>query len=873
MYRLSVQREARRAIVLLRLRRGARLLLLAVGLCGVLPIGSAGARALPDGRVYELVTRYESPEEAGLNGVEAGYGTPAIDGEAFDWSGLGGCCGATSAAEVLYQSKRGTSGWQTRSLTPTPARPLLGLFEEQVPMFWTGDLSKTIFATPASYVPGDRRPPGSPSFDLYLEEPDGALQWLSQGPSGTGEAAVSAYFEGATPDASEIVFASGEQLTPDAEGTAALSQPAEYLYVRNVGAGTTELVDVTNSGKLLGTYGATIGNGTYSGPTLPTNYSGTTTHAISEDGSKIFFETPPEETQAEVPKGVAPHLYMRDLSTQTTTPIDDPHSSGSARFEGAAADGSLVFFTSDEGLAGASTANELYEFNSTGQQIGAVPPISAVPISSGGVLGVSTIANDGSHVYFVASGVLAGNASAQGHGAVDGQPNLYVYDTRTAQTVFIATLELVDVNDCDLTCGTGRSAGLIAEPDVDRPAYPTPNGEVLAFESAANLTGQNPPLQTLLTSPISEPQATIQVASTAGFIAGHVIEIGSGSNTQLEEVEAVDGPTELTLSEYGRGGSYLELQQHDAGETISQPTVQIYRYGASNGSLACVSCARPGVLMTGSASMGAGGGGSYAPPGQNAPLTENGARIFFESPNSLVSGLAPKAPSRREPRNVYEWENGTVSLISDGSSSGAFLDGTTPSGRDVFFATSDQLTATETGGVEAVYDAREGGGFPQSPPSTAPCVAAACRPQADSTPFFAEPASATLDAVASDPATDSAPPLIVAPIKAAQRRALARSGRVALRLTSTVAGQIAVRALARMNGPARTVAEAHTALAAPGSATLTLRLSETARRWLRLHRRIALRLEARLSDAVVDVAELNLVSAARASASARRPDA
>lgn len=850
-------------------------LLLIVGLFGDLQTHYADARSLPDNRVYELVTRYENGQESGLNGVEAGYGVPSVDGDAFDWQGLGGCCGATSAADVLYQSYRGTDGWQTESLTPDPKEFLLGLSEEQVPMFWTGDLSKTIFTTPVSYAPGDRRPAGSHSFDIYLEEPNGSLDWISQGPSGSGEAPVSAYFEGATPSVSEIVFSSNEQLTPNAEGIASLNQPAEYLYVRNVSTGATELVDANSSGKLLGTYGATIGNGSYPGATVPTDYYGTTTHAISEDGSKIFFETPPEDTEAEVPSGVLPHLYMRDLSTQTTTPIDDPSSSGSARYEGAAADGSLVFFTSNEGLDGASTANQLYEFNTTNEQIGAAPPMSSVPVSSGGVLGVSAISNDGSHVYFVADGVLAGNGGVQGRGAVEGQPNLYGYDTRTAQTTFIATLEVVDVNDCDQTCGTGRIGGLIAEPDVDRPSYPTPDGEVLAFESSADLTGQNPPLQSTLTSVISGQQATIEVASTAGFLPGHVIEIGSGANTQLEEIEAVDGPTELTLSEYGRGGSsYLELQDHETGETVTEPTAQVYRYSATEESLVCISCAPAGVPMTGSASMGATAGGSYAPPGQATPLTEDGARIFFESPNPLVPDLAPTAPGRREPGNVYEWDNGQVSLISGGSTAGAVLDGTTPSGRDVFFATRDQLTATETAGEEVVYDAREGGGFAQAPPPPAPCLAAGCRPEMNSTPFFAEPASATLDSLEGRNLAVPVPVLTVARITPAQRRSLERSGSITLQLASTVAGKIDGEVFAKMNGRNRRVARAETSLSGAGSTTLTLSLSAVSRRWLRVHGSLKLRFEIHGSmGGSICLAELELDSAKHVTTPERKPRA
>ncbi len=833
---------------------------LAIGLLGALDTACADARTLPDGRVYELVTRYEDGRESGLNGVKVGAGVPAVDGEAFDWQGAGGCCGAPSSSNVLYQSYRGPDGWQTKSLTPAPHEVLIELFEKeaQTPMFWTSDLSRTIFTTPVPYAPGDRRPPRTDSYDLYLEEADGLLDWISQGPVGTSAAPVSAYFEGATPDASEIVFASNEQLTPNAEGIAPLSTPTEYLYVRNLSAGTTELLDVDDSGTLLGVYGATIGNGTYSSPTRATDSEGTTTHAISADGSKVFFETGPEG--AEVPPGVVPHLYMRDLSTQTTTAIDDPSSTGSARYEGASADGSLVFFTSDEGLDGASTAEELYEFNTTDRPIGAAAPMSSAPISSGGVLGVSAISNDGSHVYFVSDAALVPNAAV-------GRPNLYVYDTRSAQTAYVATLESEDVGECDETCGSERAASLIAEPDLDRPAYPTPDGEVLAFLSSGDLTGQNPPIQTSLTSAVSESQSTIQVASTTGLLTGDVVEIGSGVNVQRREVAAIDGPTEITL------GSGPELLAHEAGEVVSQqPPTQVYRYSAAVGSLACVSCAPSGAAVTGSASMGSAGGGSYAPADRDAPLTEDGSRIFFESPNPLVTGLAPAAPGARERRSsVYEWENGKLALISDGSVAGATLDGTTPSGRDVFFTTSDQLTSTETDGAQVIYDAREGGGFPQAPPTPAPCIQAACRPQAGSSSFFTEPASATLGPPEARPVTDPAPAPRVVRITVAQRRALQRGEPITLWLTNTVAGRLDKEVVATISGRNRNVAEASASRSAAGTITLTLRLNATGRRWLAAHGSLELRFEIDSTTGVpATFVEVEFVSAKRASASARR---
>ena len=99
----------------------------------------------------------------------------------------------------------------------------------------------------------------------------------------------------------------------------------------------------------------------------------------------------------------------------------------------------------------------------------------------------TAVSNDGSRVYFVAYGVLASNANSQGATAVRDDANLYVYDTDSGETSFIATLP-----EKDVVAEGGAAAGLVAEPDVVRPAVPTPDGGVLVFASAGNLTGQNP---------------------------------------------------------------------------------------------------------------------------------------------------------------------------------------------------------------------------------------------------------------------------------------------------------------------------------------------------------------------------------------------
>ncbi len=441
---------------------------------------STSASALPDNRGYELVSPVDK------NGVELGDPVSSRDGNSVNWQSLGALGDATSGSLNLYQARRTATGWQTTGLTPTPTTTPRFL-EFQAPMQWSIDLTKSIFFTEQSYDPGDEDHGG---MDLYMRGPDGKVSWISKGSQG-GTAPRQVTFDYATPDEHFVAFSTEESLTPDATGMAegGGSQVYDYLYVRDVATAATHLVNVDDSDALIGTEGALLGNGYTLQRGEPPDFSylpadgesGTTTHAVSNDGSKVFFEVP-------LPNSFTPplaHLYMREDNARTV-PIDDPQSAGSATYEGAAEDGSVVVFTSDEGLGGDPfTDRELYAFNTSSRQ---VTPISAGTGSTDGQLyGVTAISNDGSHVYFVAGGVLAG-ANARTQQPVEGEPNLYVYDTHSGLTSFIATLLQKDV----VVSESSQGGPLVVEPDYLRVAQPTPDGSVLVFDSATNLTGQNP---------------------------------------------------------------------------------------------------------------------------------------------------------------------------------------------------------------------------------------------------------------------------------------------------------------------------------------------------------------------------------------------
>jgi hypothetical protein len=806
----------------------------------------AGAM-LPDDRGYELVSRVdEAGGESLLSGSAPGFIASDAGSDTVDWDALGVCCGATTGGNNTYQAHRGPTGWQSESITPTPNTQISGFEELQEAKAWSSDLQQTLFSTPASYAAENKRPEGSDAKDLYLRQASGALEWISQGPAGTGEGSHGASFDGATPGLGEVAFNSAEQLTANATGLAPISG-ARYLYVRDRATGSTSLIDVDDAGNLISPYGAALGDKV---PPTSLLFSfglkrGTSTHAISEDGSKVFFETRPEQL-GELPIGVEPHLYMRDLANSTTTPLDDPQASGSALYEGAAANGSLVFFTSNEGLGGASTATELYEFNTTPDQIGAAPPMTAVPLGGGsGVAGVVAISNDGSHVYFVADGLLATNVT-DGHSAVAGEPNVYSYNTGNGTTTFVATVARPDVSKCDPTCAEGEQAQLVQTPDVFRPAYTTGDGSVLVFASGGDLTGEEHSPATHLEYEAFPEQHFLAVESTAGFRVGREIAIDSGSHEELETIETIDGPTEMTISEYGPAIRYGLVDTHPIGTTVHQIDPQIYRYAAPSGGVTCLSCTPPGVQATQGATLGEAGGGSYAPEGFAAGMSADGSKVFFQSPDPLVPPAGEPVSARAtEPTNVYEWDEGTLHLIAGTSNGGATFLGTTPSGGDAFFDTETALVPEATAGYQHIYDARTGGGFAPPAPTSPACADEPCRGPGGPSLFLPMPASQTLGAPGPTPTAAGRQPatFAVAKVTAAERARFARDGKLTLSVSATAPSALIATATAKLRGRTVVVAGVHATLARAGRTTLTLALNPTARAALTNRGSLMLRVE------------------------------
>ncbi len=381
---------------------------------------------------------------------------------------------------VQYKIMRTGSGWEFKPKMPAGLREFRsGLLPNPADMSTNG-----VWGGVGS-APSEADILGGGYANLYLLETDGAVTEI--GPS-KGSEAVPAFPVGASVDLSRVLF-----------GVASLF---EYVGTGHSGegGGAPSLVGVDNAGVLISRCGIEAGAGYEGGGSQvrPADESGEPeARSISAGGSSVFFTakascggggTGPAvnevfarvgEPGPGVERGSAVTINVAGTSECETVAFDSCDVTKAVRYQGASADGSKVFFTSEQPLVSDDTdsTSNLYECRLPGDTGVALIPVSpvnpcpdlvrvSVPVSSGGaeVQSVGAVSQDGSHVYFVAKGLLSGK-NAEGNSPTPGLDNLYVWDE--GRTAFIATLS--------------SAAFKLGQ------AQATPDGDSLVFMSSADL--------------------------------------------------------------------------------------------------------------------------------------------------------------------------------------------------------------------------------------------------------------------------------------------------------------------------------------------------------------------------------------------------
>jgi hypothetical protein len=236
----------------------------------------------------------------------------------------------------------------------------------------------------------------------------------------------------------------------------------------------------------------------------------------------------------------------------------------------------------------------------------------------------------------------------------------------------------------------------------------------------------------------------VYYATTAGLF----LWTAPGTTTALasgpEAARPSDYPPAIGTARVSADGSQLaflsaaSLTGYDnTDQKTGEPDTEAYLYsaaGGGGGTLTCASCNPTGERPLGSSTIPGAIANGKAEGATQAykprDLAANGARLFFDSEDSLVLQDTNNHP------DAYEWEApgaggcaraaGCIGLISSGRDGEAsrFIDASA-SGSDAFFLTHASLVPSDPGSVD-LYDAREGGGFP-APASPIPCEGDACQ--------------------------------------------------------------------------------------------------------------------------------------------------
>ncbi len=427
-------------------------------------------------------------------------------------------------------------------------------------------------------------------------------------------------------------------------------------------------------------------------------------HAISQSGAPVFFTAEPPASGSEA-------VYARETKEsgeRETVELSsaeckaEPNCTASqvaeAHYQGAAADGSKVFFTTEQQLLGGPADHTLklyeYDFEEPGKGVSEHLPTGAhlVQLSVGNVhgaqvAGVIRTSDDGSHVYFVAQGVLTAEANGLSQHAEYGGFNLYGVDTETGVVHFVATLGQSDQQLWTATREPKRG---------EDEAQTTPDGRFLVFTTHQHLVGEDTNEATGVYRYDFETGDLLWLSQPDPGLAG-----GEGKSSAIAPLPiAVDGAN-ADIDDWNRAIS-----------------------GCPPGTLEA--CGIPGA--------------------------HDGEYVIF----STAEQLAPTDTNKAT--DVYLWHcrgtcehpgEATVTLISDGHAAAGVdlgVKGETSwpamsaSGSDIFFFSETALVPGDADELRDLYDARIDGGFPGNTTSQV-CSGEACQKSPSPLPTFGSPGS------------------------------------------------------------------------------------------------------------------------------------
>ena len=627
---------------------------------------------LPDCRAYEMVSPVDKEGADVLVGETVPHRAASLNqssasGGRFTYSAYRAFADPESspfASQYLARREPG-SGWETQAISPPRGKisgPPLVAHDTEFKVF-SSDLCTGWLVRDNTTAPPLAAGAAEDSANLYKRSNCGGSEWET-----VGKEALEV--QGISRDGSQSIFRvqSGlERLVYESD----LSRPSVPVCILPSG---------------LESSGCSAGTAAPNGFNVDSR-SSSVTHALSMDGGTVFWSDASNSPAK---------IYARVNSLETQSSLDGGGncvdaakactygvSTGTAQFWLAAADGSEALFTTDAPGAGALLSTDLYLFDTEAAVDGAGDPTELI---ASGVAGVVGGGEDLGTIYLVSSDVLSegvDTANSEGAVAVDGEPNLYLYEG--GKFVFVATLARADA--IARTGGSTTPTPVNTEP-FKHSARVSPDGQTVTFMSTAPLTGSD------------------NTDINSGEADSEVFRYDARSN-QLSCVSCNPSGARPAGREISYSGGFWAAAQ------LPSPESQLYASHvlSDDGTRVFFESFEPLV---------------------NADTNGKQDVYEWEAPGA---GTCTKTSPAYTPS-----DEGCLSLISGGESpqDSDLLDAT-PTGSDVFFRTGASLLPRDPGLFD-VYDARVDGGFPEPHPDP-PCEGEACQ-SPPAAPQLQTPASA-----------------------------------------------------------------------------------------------------------------------------------
>lgn len=677
---------------------------------------------LPDGRAWEMASPVA--KNGGDVASDPMQTRAAADGGAVMFTSTTAFADAKGAyISTPYIAERGSDGWATHAIVPKQQSPT----EYQLPSpanqsAWVGDfsadLSTGVFYSPVGIDPSFPNVATIPGVNLGTDLRSAsqmsfrAVNADAQSPGapivipGLGQMNLKFYgVAGASEDFRHIVFTSRFNLTSDAFGNCgaifglfSLTSCPTKLYEWE--EGTLRQVGILPDGS--------PSEGSFAGTRMFSAVAGEvyTPHAISSDGSRVFFTAPPFNESSGVREGG--DVYVREnhatttqLNTSERSPGNpDPNGHQAAMWWMATPDGSKALITTTEELTdedengaceppsltgrvaqGMSACNDLYLVDLEAPAGERLTLLSQGSGGSGGVIEVLGSSDDGSYVYFIGQNTLITGQDFPLQNTGEDK-DIYVWHDGDVKVVGPADGVLFSGHNSDY------DRALLSGTHLNNWLY---NGRDVRITSGG-----------VLTYATNQPYP--------GY-----------DNRSVETVCAPE-PNEA------------EPERFNCDE--------VYVYDPHADRLSCASCNPTGAPPVGNARFTIPADRSSVnmiDKYENRAITDDGRRVFFSSLDALV----PRDTNGRYDAYVYNLDTGRASLLSSGQCDcdSLFVDASAD-GRDAFFTTKQQLVRIDRDNLRDLYDARVGGGIAaQNAPDPALCEGDACQAPAQA-PNDPTPASA-----------------------------------------------------------------------------------------------------------------------------------